>query len=270
MALSIRTILVVLAAAATVGACSRTPAGPANWSEAMAPVRNLWTLSKWSEVFNVCEKAFPLGEKEGQGRGVMALDCLAEAAARQGKPEKALPHYEKFFNDGAAQLQQVDATYRIANNHGVLLVEAGKREAGIARLRQALEAVTDDDVPPGGRNFGMPRALIVKNLARAYYDRASEPQVRAWVVEQGEWFRDYIESRKRGGPYAVGAGGALEALVAIGRRQANLDTPAWEALLREWEPVEERLYTQNPTLLRTCETNAINLEVCLLEVKSPL
>lgn len=266
----VRLLFGALALAALLGACGRGHTAPASWEEAMQPLHELWTLSRWNAVFALCEHAFRYGERDGQGRAVLALDCLAESSARQGKPERALPYFDKFFKEDRKQLQQVDALFRLANNHGVLLIESGKREAGIARLQEAFEAIADEPYSPSRRNFASPRAMIVKNLARAWYDRASEPNVKAWVEEQGEWYRDYMERSQHTGQIAVGSSAALEALVVIGRRQANLNTPAWEAQIREWEPLEERIVAQMPNNARTCEGNAISLEVCLRELKSPL
>jgi tetratricopeptide (TPR) repeat protein len=260
---------IAIALAAALGACSRGPGGPASYDEAMRPVSGLWTLSRWGEVFALCEHAFRHGEKDGQGRAVLALDCLGESSARQGKPERALPYFNKFFKDDRKQLEQVDARARLANNHGVLLIESGKREEGLARLREAFEAVEDEPVNVFSASYASSRAMVVKNLARAYYDRASEPTVRSWVREQGEWYRDYMQVNAPVGRVKVGPAAALEALVAIGRRQANPDTPAWEAQIREWEPLEDAIVSHTPTSARACETSPTGLEVCLRELKPP-
>jgi hypothetical protein len=267
---STRTTLATLALFCALAACSRGPAGPESYEEAMRPVSELWTLSRYGEVFARCEHAFRHGEKEGQGRAVIALDCLAESAARQAKPERALPYFDKFFRDDRKQLEQAGASYRLANNHGVLLVESGKREQGIARLREAFDAVADEPPNVFRSNSASPRAMVVKNLARAYYGMASEPAVRAWVQEQGEWYRQYMQASAPVGQVKVGPASALEALVIIGRRQANLNTPAWEEQIREWEPLEESIVAHTPSSARTCEKVPPGLEACLRELKAPL
>lgn len=70
----------------------------------------------------------------------------------------------------------------------------------------------------------------------------------------------------------MGAASAMQALVEIGRRQASTDTPAWEARIREWEPLEEAVAATHPGLARVCESNPLPttmMEGCMREVAPP-
>ncbi len=263
------------AAAMLLAACGRAPSGPAepaSYDEAMKLASTKWELNRWAEVFAACDTAFRYADRAGGTGAITAVDCAAEAAARMGKPELALPHYERLFEAYPERLRTASSRHRLANNYGVLLIERGRRAEGIARLEWAMQAYAGTTYSITGYGSFPARAMIVKNLARAYYATASDPAIRAWVREQGTMLSEHMEGGTRGTHLSMGASSALQALVEIGRRQANTDTPAWEAKVREWEPVEEEIAATHPNLARVCESIALRttmLETCMREVAPP-
>ncbi len=140
-------------------------------------------------------------------------------------------------------------------------------------LRDALEVYAGTPYHIGSQHSFPARAMIVKNLARAWYDTASDPEARAWVREQGADFLEQMQGNERSVHLRMGAASAMDALVLIGRRQANTDTPAWEAVAREWEPLEAEIDARSPHLARGCENlplREILLEVCMRELAPPV
>jgi len=258
-----------------VSACSRAPSGPAepaNYHEAMALAGKQWALNRWSEVFAACDRAFKYADREADAQVIGAAECTGEAAARMGKPELALAHLERLFEAYAERLRMASGRHRLANNLGVLLVRAGRREQGIAVFRDALEVYAGTPYNIGGWQSFPARAMIVKNLARAWYESASDPEARAWVREQGAAFVEHMQTHAGSVHLSMGASSALDALSRIGRRQAITDTPVWEAKAREWEPLEAEIDARSPQLARGCENLALReafLEVCMRELEPP-
>jgi len=264
-----------MALAALLAACGRgptAPAEPANFDEAMKLASTKWELHRWGEVFAACDTAFRYADRSGSRRAIVAADCAAEAAARMGKPELGLPHYQRIVEVHGESLRTHSGGQRIANNLGVLLIERGRRDEGVARLEWALE--TYSGIPYAstfGRSFTT-RATLVKNLARAYYETASRPAVRAWVHEQGTMLRDHMALNARSAHLAMGGSAALDALAAIGRRQADMDTPAWEAQARAHEPLEADIEARQPNLAQACEDIPLRttvMQACMRELAPP-
>jgi tetratricopeptide (TPR) repeat protein len=262
-------------AAAVLASCGRAPAPPAepaSHEEAMKLASSKWELNRWSEVFAACDAAFRYADRAGGDGAITAVDCAAESALRMGKPELALPHYARLFEAWPERLRTASGRQRLANNYGVLLIERGRRAEGIARLEWAMEAYAGTSYGITGYGSFPARTMIVKNLARAYYDTAGDPAIRAWVREQGEMLRSHMEGGTRGAHLGMGASSALHALVVIGRRQANTDTPAWEEKVREWEPVEAEIAARHPNLAQVCESIPLRttmMETCMRELAPP-
>ena len=268
-----RTGVVLVFAAIAVTACGRKDvahAGPATYDEAMVQASRLWEINRWSEAFAACDAAFRLADRDGDAKAVRAVECAAEAAVRSGRPALAMAHYDRLVAAHAGALRTANGRQRLANNHGVLLIEQGRKAEGIERLTWALREFEGADYVTSGHGSFAIRAAIVKNLARAYYDTAGDPDVRAWVRDQGALLLDYMDPKVRGAQFAMGASAALHALVIIGRRQANTDTPAWEARIREWEPLEDEIAARHPDMARACELVPLRttmMETCLREVR---
>ena len=270
-----RPFLASLVVAALVAGCGRgpaPPAAPANYADAMTQAAKAWAANRWSEVFAACELAFRYADRDGDGKVIPAVECVGESAARLGKPDLALPHHERLFGAYADRLRQASGRHRLANNLGVLLIRNGRRDQGIAVLREALEVYAGTPYHIGSWHSFPARAMIVKNLARAWYETASDPEARAWVREQGADFLEQMQGQERSVHLRMGASSAMDALVLIGRRQANTDTPAWEAVARAWEPLEAAIDARSPQLARGCENlplREILLEVCMRELAPP-
>ena len=139
-------------------------------------------------------------------------------------------------------------------------------------LRDALEVYAGTPYHIGSWHSFPARAMIVKNLARAWYDTASDPEARAWVREQGADFLAQMEGQERSVHLRMGASSAMYSLVLIGRRQALPETPAWEAVARAWEPLEAGIDARSPGLARGCGDIALReilFQSCMLELEGP-
>jgi tetratricopeptide (TPR) repeat protein len=258
--------------AALLAACSRgpaPPAEPASFDEAMKLASTRWERGRWSEVFAACDKAFAYADRAGESGVLLAADCVAEAALRMGKPELAIPHYERVFAAHEERLRTAGNRVRLANNYGVLLIERGRREEGIESLEWALQAWAGTTWSSSGRWSFPARAMVVRNLARAYYGKASDPAVRAWVHEQGTSLHEYMTRNAAAPHLSMGGTAALEALATIGKRQANTDTPAWDAMVAGREPVEAGIVATHPRLGVVCEAIPLRttmLDTCMREL----
>lgn len=228
---------------------------------------------RWADAFKLCDGAFQGADKAGNSvAAIAAAECAAHAAAETGKPADALPHYTKLFAAHASTLPP-EARMRLAANHGVTLVGAGKREQGIAQLREALDTWWEPASASGKWSPNTARAILVKNLARAYYDRASEPAVRAWVQEQADWYLDYKDRHRDSLGDGMGFAASFEALSAIGKRQANTGTPEWDAVIREWEAQEQSAIAHSYNKGQACDAigyGEYSIHLCLRELKAPV
>ena len=263
------------ALAALLAACGSgppAPSEPANFDEAMKLASTKWEGHRWGEVFAACDTAFRYADRTGSRRAIVAADCAAEAASRMGKPELGLPHYQRIVEVHGESLRTHSGGQRVANNLGVLLIGRGRRDEGVTHLEWALETYTGI---PYSSTFGRAfttRATIVRNLARAYYGTASRPEVRAWVQEQGTMLHEHMARNAGSAHLAMGGSAALDALAAIGRRQANVDTPAWEAQARASEPLEADIAAAQPHLMRACEDIPLRttvMQACMRELAPP-
>jgi hypothetical protein len=267
--------LLAIAAALVSPGCSRspaTPAAPTNYGEAMTVASAQLALNHWSEVFAACDLAFKYADREGDARVVSATECVGESAARMGRPALALPHHERLFGAYEERLRYSSGRHRLANNYGVLLIRQGRREQGMAVLRDAMQVYAGTPYHIGSWSSFPARAMIVKNLARAWYGTASDPEAREWVREQGAAFLAHMEAHEGSVHLSMGASAAMRALVEIGRRQALAETPAWEAAASAWEPLEAQIDARSPQLARGCENLPLRellLEVCMRELEPP-
>lgn len=264
-----------LAIALFAAACGRgpaAPAAPASYPEAMDQAAKAWRQNRFGEVFAACEMAFRYADRDGDSKAIGAAECVTESAARMGKPELALPHLERLFEAHAERLMVASNRHRLANNRGVLLIRKGHRDQGIAVLREALEVYAGTPYHIGSRHSFPARAMIVKNLARAWYESASDPEARAWAREQGADFLRQMEGQENSVHLRMGASSAMYSLALIGRRQALTETPAWEAVARRWEPLEAGIDARSPYLARGCTDVALReilFQACMLELEGP-
>ncbi|MBL0143479.1 MAG: hypothetical protein IPP91_15535 [Betaproteobacteria bacterium] len=261
-------IIAVLFALA-LGACGRSGPNPAESKDA---VMAMWMGKHWDAAFAACDKAFRRsdGTKNVEG-SLMFAECAIEASTQAGKPELSLPLQERLLASYTSGLSRL-AAVRLANNHGVALLQSGKREKGLARLRGVLDDLADPNRPGEGWSADTARAIVVRNLAYAYYETASEPAVRAWVEEQAAWYLDYFERHPGNAGSGIGSAAALDAISLVGKRQANTGTPAWDAAVREREALEERVTSHDPQTATVCERRPlgdIRMDLCMHELTPP-
>jgi hypothetical protein len=143
----------------------------------------------------------------------------------------------------------------------------------VAKLRGVLDDLADPNRPGEFWSGDTARAIVVKNLARTYYESASDPEVRAWVEQQAAWYLEYMEQHAGNAGSGVGSAAALDALSLVGKRQANTSTPAWDAAAREWEALEERVTSYEPLKAKICDRQPlgdIQMDLCMHELKPPV
>jgi hypothetical protein len=206
-----------------VAACGRksTAVLPDSWEVSLAKAGEAWIAKDWARTWTLCENAFTIASKtKALAPSLNALDCLGETAVKQDQPGKALPFYAKFLADHRGAMATHTARFRIRNNHAVLLHGSGKADEAVAELREVVAAAESGPI-----NYPVYLALV-RNLALAWYGSASSPEAKAWVRETGTWLQERLEpdAATRIGGHR-GATRALEALIAIGERQALEERP---------------------------------------------
>ncbi len=271
-----RRLALALAASLLVVACGRKNANvlPDSWEVSLARAGDAWIAKDWARTWTLCENAFAIASKaRKQEPTLVSLDCLGETAVKQGQAAKALPFYTKFLADQGSAMDRHTARHRIRNNHAVLLFESGKRDEGIAALRETLAAADESGTGITGPQGYPVYMTMVRNLAIAWYGAASSAEARAWVSDIGGWLQERIEPDppNRIAQYRGGAR-ALEALIAIGERQALEATPQWRHLVEATKGREEELEKHDPMWRRLCETakmGEIGFVACLRELSGP-
>jgi tetratricopeptide (TPR) repeat protein len=232
----------------------------------LARAGEAWIAKDLARTWTLCENAFTIAAAQKKlAPSLNALDCLGEVAVKQGQAVKALPFYTKFLADHGAAMATHTARFRIRNNRAVLLHESGKFDEAIAGLREVVAAAED----PGPINYPV-YLTLARNLAIAWYGAASGAEAKAWVGETGAWLQEKLEPDPAGriGGYR-GSTRALEALIAIGERQANGATPQWRQLVEQVRGREEELEKHDPLWRRLCETiklGEIGLVACVREL----
>jgi hypothetical protein len=263
-----KTLFALLVALALLAACGKKPQAvlPDTWEVSLAKAGEAWVAKDWARTWALCENGFAIAAKERKlDPTLLALDCLGETAVKQEQPAKALPFYTRFLADHGRAMEGHTARFRVRNNHAVLLQLSGQSDEAVAGLREVLAAAES----PGPINYPV-YMTMTRNLAIAWYGAASGAEARAWASETGGWIQESLEpvpadrvSRYRGSTRA------LEALIAIGERQALETTPAWRRLVEATGPREEELDKHDPLWRRLCETiklGEIGLVACLREL----
>lgn len=259
----------VLAATLLAG-CGKKNAAvlPDSWEVSLARAGEAWIAKDTPRTWTLCENAFTIASKARKlDPSLTALDCLGEVAAKQGDARKALPFYAKFLADHGKALDTHAARFRVRNNHAVLLFESGKTDEGVAQLREVLA-----DAESGTINYPV-FLTLVRNLALAWYGSASGPDAKAWVNETGTWLEEKLgtDPAHRIATHR-GSTKALDALIAIGERQANEATPRWRRIVEVTRSREEDLEKHDPTWRRLCETTKlgeIGFVACIRELSPP-
>lgn len=262
-----KALVAVLLVPLLLAGCGRKNAAvlPDSWEVSLARAGEAWIAKDWARTWSLCENAFTIAAKtKALAPSLLALDCLGETAVKQEQPGKALPFYAKFLADHRGAMATHTARFRIRNNHAVLLHGSGKADEAVAELREVVAAAESGPI-----NYPVFLALV-RNLAIAWYGSASSPEAKAWVRETGTWLQERLgpDAASRIGGHR-GATRALEALIAIGERQALEETPPWRRLVEETRGLEEDLDRQDPIWRRLCETiklGEIGLVACMREL----
>ena len=160
---SAATTLFLLLTLTLAGGCSRKPASWKEWmDEAPAPFK----AQQYDKAFDACSKAFEYAHAERSGaRAVGALECMAEAATREGKTDKAFAAFEIVLGTYDNDLLVSGAALRLRNNYGVHLVEAGRKQDGADLLEASLDAYAE--TPQRSKDNFRVRMQLVSNLSRA-------------------------------------------------------------------------------------------------------
>ena len=265
-----RLLLAVVLLPIALSGCGKKNAAvlPDSWEVSLARAGEAWIAKDMPRAWALCENAFAIASKASKlDPALTSLDCLGEVAVKQGEATKSLPFAAKFIADHGRALETHTARFRVRNNHAVLLFESGKPDEAVARFREVVA-----DAESGTINFPV-FLTLVRNLALAWYGSASSPEAKAWVSETGAWLEERL------GPDPAfriaahrGSTKALEALIAIGERQAHEATPRWRRIVEVTRGKEEDLEKHDPTWRRLCETNKlgeIGFVACIRELSAP-
>jgi tetratricopeptide (TPR) repeat protein len=271
-----RTLIALALAGLALAGCGKKNANvlPDTWEVSLARAGDAWIAKDWARTWTLCENAYAIASKaRKQEPTLVSLDCLGEAALKQEQAAKALPFYTKFLADQGAAMNRHAARHRIRNNHAVLLYESGKPDEAIAALRETIAAADEAGTGITGPQGHPVYMTLVRNLAIAWYGAASGAEAKAWVRDIGGWLQEKLEAdpANRIGAYR-GSTKALEALIAIGERQAQESTPQWRRIVEEARGREEELEKHDPLWRRLCETvkiGEIGLVACMRELSGP-
>lgn len=122
-------------------------------------------------AFTLCQRALELADRAGNGfKAIFALECVAAASQRMGKPEKALPAYAKVIGTYGADLSTFLSRLRLRNNYGVALYKAGKRAEGITVIEEGIGTFEGSPASPYPYHLFPQRMFLVANLAHAVRD----------------------------------------------------------------------------------------------------
>jgi len=186
---------------------------PASWKEWMDEAPATWKAQRFGETFEHCRKAmdYALEEKSGP-RAVASLECMAEAATREGKVAKALPAFELVLRDYDADLRTSGAALRLRNNFAVAMVDEGRKQDGVDLFDSTLDAY--EGTPQSSRTDYRVRMLLAANLARGvrvFPDSDASIRVSTEILDEID--NHLVTERFRKNPVATL--GTAEAMAAI-------------------------------------------------------
>jgi hypothetical protein len=177
-----------------LGAC----AGPRTYEEAMTAAAPDYVAGDMAKAFTLCQRALELADGTGNGsQAIFALECVAAASLRMGKPEKALPAYAKVVGTYGTDLSKFLSRLRLRNNYGVVLYNSGKRADGIKVIDEGIGAFEGSPASPYPYHLFPQRMFLVVNLAHAVRDDPQgevatrlvggiAPVIEAAIVQSGE------------------------------------------------------------------------------------
>ena len=212
-----RSTSVLLAAGALVlaCACSRSPSNWKGWiDEATVELK----AQRYGRMLDACTRAFEIAHAAKNGpQAVAAYECLADAAVREGRRERAFRAFEVVLRAYDEDLRKSGAALRLRNNHGVALVDAGEKTAGVAELVAALDAY--EGTPQHSIGYYRTRMHLVANLARAvrvFADDEAGVRVSTALLQE---IQNHIDNERfrRNLANTLGTGDALAAIAEIVR-----------------------------------------------------
>lgn len=257
-----------LVLALLVPGCSKSPS---TWEEWLKDAPGAWKAGDYAKVFDLCSRAFDAAHKTAQGaKAVLALECMAEASTREGKPEKALTAYATVFRAYEADVLKSGGALRLRNNYGANLVNAGQKQDGVAMLEEVLDAY--EGTPQHSSNNYRLRMFVVANLARAarvFADTPAGIRVSSEILSEIE--NHLVNERFRQNlPLTLGTADALFAIADLVRLRGDpaaageLVAKAKEQLAIEDELIagQQRRPQCEPRTIR-----ALAITSCYTEVK---
>jgi hypothetical protein len=259
--------------AASLAACSRFQ-GPATFEEAVKLAGDAVAAQDWPKVRVLCDRAAELADKAGDGNRVMlATDCAAEAATREGKPEQAFARQARLYDAYEGQTQTYGGRHRMRNNYAVALIEKGKRDEGIAVLLKGLNAYEGTPYHITTWNTHAEYMAMVRNLAIAHAGAPSTPAVKAWTEENAEWIAGRLKAEHvaSGMSFQRGSGAALAALAVLAERDGVAAAGEWRRLGEEWMGHEAQYAATYPTVQPLCkpvQLYQVKMTNCFRELKS--
>lgn len=210
--------LATLALLAAPG-CTRKPA---SWKEWIDEAPAAFKAEQFDTAFEHCRKAFDYATAEKSGpRAIAALECMAEAAGRAGRMERAFAAFETVLRDYDDDLRVSGAGLRLRNNYAVALVDAGRKQDGVNLLAETLDAY--EGTPQRSKDNFRVRMQLVSNLARAvrvFPDSEQSIRVSTDILAEiqnhldNERFRNNL-------PFTLGTADAMAAIAELVRLRGD-------------------------------------------------
>lgn len=245
--------------------------GPRTYEDAMKAAGPAFDAGDMAKAFTLCQRALELADKVGNGsRTVWALECVAEASLRMGRPEKAFAAYATVIGTYDGDLKMTIGRLRLRNNYGVALYNAGRKKEGITTIVAALDAYAGTNRSSSFWADFSRRMRVVTNLARATMSDASSPVAERLVGELADEIvarmtTAAVRNLDPGGPEALSA---IADLARARGQAARADELA--ALAGERQAAEAAALAGVARARRECDTvrvAGISIETCLQKIK---
>ena len=241
--------------------------GPKTWEETMKAVAEAQTKGDHAKVLDLCDQAFEIWDKAGNGgRVYSALECLADASVKIGKPAVALPRYASYFKSYSGALRGVPGRLRLPNNYAIALEGAGRRAEAIAALEEAL--MTYKDLPDFGDTYSE-RMRVTRNLAKLYTRTGPGEPAASFAAASAAEIEEKVILNRGSFHLHMGTAGALEALAdLLLHNGAAARAAEIAALARERRAGEEEVARSSRRLARACYTMTIGREAeyCFIDL----
>jgi tetratricopeptide (TPR) repeat protein len=230
-----------------LGACdSRT--GPKTYEEAMKAAAPAYEAGDMAKAFTLCQRALELADKAGSGfNAIFALECVAAASLRMGKPEKASPAYAKVIGTYGTDLSKFLSRLRLRNNYGVALYNAGKRADGIKVIKEAIEPFEASPNSPYPYFLFPQRMFLVANLAHAVRDNPQGEVATRLTGAIAQVIEAAIEQSGEGVDLVMNSAKALAAIAELERKRGQVArADALAQLAAERQVAEDQVIATRP------------------------